>query len=84
MESRHCKRASRYLMSCTGVRGTRWGLQREGLVRTQKESDRVKVTHPLETADGRTCQDTERKPPSKEHGTTGGETGEDTERKKVE
>jgi len=31
----------------------RWGLQREGLVRTQKKSDRVKGTHHLETVEGR-------------------------------
>jgi len=68
MESRHCcKRGSGYSTSCKGVRGMRWGLQMERLVRTQKESDRVKVTHPLEIADGRSCRDTERKPPSEEH-----------------
>ena len=68
MKSRYCcKRVSEYLMSCRGVKGIRWGLQREGLVRTQKESDRVKVTHPLESADGRTCWDTERKLLSKKH-----------------
>jgi len=58
-----CKRVSKYLMSCRGVKGMRWQLQREGLVRTRKESDRVKATHPLE----KTCWDTERKLLRKEH-----------------
>jgi len=40
---------------------TYWRWQREGLVRTRKESDQVRRTHKLETAEGGTCQDTERK-----------------------
>ena len=34
--------------------------QGEGLVRTQKETDRPRRTHFLETAEGGTCQDSER------------------------
>lgn len=37
-----------------------WRLQREGLVRIQKESDETKGTDLAGTAEG-TCQDTERK-----------------------
>ena len=39
---------------------TFWGQQREGLVRTQKETDQAKGTHKLETPEGGACQDTER------------------------
>ena len=39
---------------------TNWRRQREGLVRTRKEANRARRTHQLETADGRTFQDTER------------------------
>ena len=35
---------------------TCWRWQREGHVRTQKESNRVRSTHFLETAEGGTCQ----------------------------
>ena len=38
---------------------TNWRRQREGLVRTLKESDRPRRTHLLETAERGTCQDTE-------------------------
>ena len=38
---------------------TFWKRQREGLVRTQKETDRARHTHVLETAEGGTCQDTQ-------------------------
>ena len=41
---------------------TSWRRQREGLVRTRKETDRPRCTHILETALGGTCQDTEKKP----------------------
>ena len=43
---------------------TSWRRQREALVRTRKETDRLRRTHHLETAEGGTCQDTERKLPS--------------------
>ena len=39
---------------------TPWRRQRWRLVRTRKETDRAKPTHKLETAEGVTCQDTER------------------------
>jgi hypothetical protein len=38
---------------------TCWRAQTEGLVRTQKQSERVRGTHLLESADGGTRQDTE-------------------------
>ena len=47
---------------------TNWRRQREGLVRTRKETDQPRYTHPLETAEGVTCQDTERNRPSDGHG----------------
>ena len=40
---------------------TNWRPQKEGLVRTQKESDQARQTHCLETTEGGTCQNTERK-----------------------
>ena len=46
---------------------TSWRRQRERLVRTRKEIDRGKDTHLLETAEGATCQDTERNHPSDAH-----------------
>ena len=39
----------------------------EGLVITQKESERARETHELKMKDGETCQDTERKRPREEH-----------------
>jgi len=45
---------------------TSWRPQRERVVRIQKEADRERGTHVLETAEGVTCQDTER------HRLTGG------------
>ena len=39
---------------------TNWRQRREGLVRAQKETDGARRTHWLETAEGGTCQDTER------------------------
>ena len=39
---------------------TNWRPQMEGLVRIRKESDRVTGTHELESAEGGTCQDTEK------------------------
>jgi hypothetical protein len=46
---------------------TSWRRPRERLVRTQKETDRVRPTYILETAEGGTCQDTEINRPSKAH-----------------
>ena len=46
---------------------TLWRWQREGLVRTQKETDRARRTNHLETAEGGTSQDTERNRPSEGH-----------------
>ena len=46
---------------------TSWRRQREALVRTRKETDRPRRTHILETVEGGTCQDTERKLPSEGH-----------------
>jgi hypothetical protein len=43
---------------------TSWRQQSEGLVRTWKETDRARGTHCLETAEGGTCQDTERNRPT--------------------
>ena len=50
---------------------TLWRQQRERLVRTRKEIDRARGTHSLETAEGGTCQDTERNRLSKGHSQTG-------------
>ena len=36
---------------------TSWRREKEGLVTTWKESDRIKGTHSLERAEGDTCQD---------------------------
>ena len=43
---------------------TSWRWQRGPLVRTRKESDRATRTHILDTAEGGTCQDTERNRPT--------------------
>ena len=59
-----------------GIR-TLWGWQREGLVRTWKETDRARRTHVLETAERGTCQDTERIRPSKAHSRPGDDSGRD-------
>src|SRR6267142_2391385 len=50
---------------------TNWRAQTDGQVRTQKESDRARGTHFLESADGRTSQDMERIQPSKGHSLPG-------------
>src|SRR6266850_497712 len=50
---------------------TYWRAQTDGQVRTQKESDRARGTHRLESADGRTSQDMERIRPSEGHSQTG-------------
>ena len=39
---------------------TSWRRQRDGFVRTRKETDRERCTHKLETVEGGTCQGTER------------------------
>ena len=54
---------------------TTWRRQREGLVRTRKESDRQGCTHTLETAEGGTCQDTQRNRPTEVHSQTGDSRG---------
>ena len=46
---------------------TTWRRQREGLVRTRKETDRPRRTHILKTAEGGTCQDTERNQSTEAH-----------------
>ena len=53
------------------------GDRREGQVRTQKESDRPRTTHQLETAQGGTSQDTERIRPTEAHSLPGDRTGRD-------
>ena len=63
---------------------TNWRQQREGQVRTWKESNQARGTHSLETAEGGTSQDMERKQPSKGHSlpeTAEGGTSQDMERK---
>jgi len=64
---------------------TFWRWQREGQVRTRKESDRLRHTHFLEMAEGGTSQDTERKRPTEGHSQTGDGRGRDKSghRKKV-
>ena len=56
---------------------TGWRRQREGQVRTQKQSDQARGTHELETAEGGTSQDMERKQLSKGHSQTGDGRGRD-------
>ena len=56
---------------------TYWRWQRERLVRTPKEIDRSSHTHELETAEGATCQDTERNRPTELHSLTGDGRGSD-------
>ena len=51
----------------------RW--QRDGPVRTREEIDRARGTDELETAEGGTCQDIERKRPSEEHSLPGDSRG---------
>ena len=66
---------------------TSWGRQREVLVRTRNEIDRLRCTHQLEIAEGRTCQDTERNQPNEVHTPTGdsreGGTCQDMERNRL-
>ena len=56
---------------------TSWRRQRERLVRTRKQIDRGKDTHKLETAEGATCQDTERNRPREGHSRPGDGRGSD-------
>ena len=56
---------------------TSWRPQREQLVRTQKESNRAKHTHFLETAEGVTHQDMEGKQLSEVHSQSGDRRGRD-------
>ena len=56
---------------------TLWRRRREGLVRTRKETNRPRHTHNLETAEGGTCQDTERNRPTKAHSLPGDGRGRD-------
>ena len=56
---------------------TNWRRQREEPVRTQKESDQSRCTHILETAEGGTCQDTERNGPTEAHSLPGDSRGRD-------
>ena len=46
---------------------TNWRRPGEGLVRIQNENDVAKYTNFLETAEGETCQDSERNRPSDVH-----------------
>jgi len=48
-----------------------WRPQREGLIRAQRESDQVMGTHELETTEGGTCQNMERKQLSNGHSLPG-------------
>ena len=59
---------------------TCWRPHMDGQVRTQKESDRPRPTHKLETPQGGTSQDTERILPTKTHSHTGDRMGRDTSR----
>jgi len=56
---------------------TVWKPHQEGLVRAWKESDQARGTHFRGTELGGTCQNTERKQPSKGHSHTGDRTGRD-------
>ena len=60
---------------------TFWRRQREGLVRTWKETDRPRRTHQLETAEEGICQDTERNRPTESRSLSGDGRGasQDTE-----
>ena len=50
---------------------TSWRWQGEGPVRTWKGTDSARSTHVLETAEGGTCQDTEKGQPSEGHSQPG-------------
>ena len=50
---------------------TSWRRQKEGLVRSREETNRPRPTHKLETAEGGTCQDTERHQQTEAHSLPG-------------
>ena len=56
---------------------TNWRWQREGLVRTCKETDRLRHTHSLETAERGTCQDTQGNRQTEVHSLSGDSRGRD-------
>ena len=56
---------------------TNWRWQKERLVRTRKQTDRLRRTHKLETAVGGTCQDTERNQPTEVDSHSGDGRGSD-------
>ena len=56
---------------------TPWRRQREGIVRSRKETDQARHTHKLKTAEGGTCQDMERNRSSKAHSRSGDSRGRD-------
>ena len=56
---------------------TNWRRRREGLVRKRKETDRLRPTHKLETAEGGTCQDTQGNRPTEAHSRSGDSRGRD-------
>ena len=57
---------------------TPWRRNMEGLVKAWKETEQARRTHNLETADGRTCQNTERNQLSKAHSPTEDSRGRDS------
>ena len=59
---------------------TSWRQQREGLVRTEKETDSARRTHNLETVDEGTCQNTERNRLSKGNSRPGDSRGRNLSR----
>ena len=59
---------------------TSWRQQREGLFRALKEINQARCTHFLKTADGATCQDTERTRPIDGHSLSGDGRGSDLSR----
>jgi hypothetical protein len=56
---------------------TSWRQEREGLVRTRKETDQARPTHQLDTAERGTCQDAERNRPSGAHSLSSDSRGTD-------
>ena len=56
---------------------TSWRRQREGLVKTQKDTDRAMRTHQLEMAEGGTCQDSQKDQSSDAHSLPGDGRGRD-------
>ena len=57
---------------------TSWRRQREGLGQDTEKTSQARCTHQLETAEGETCQDTERNQPSKVHSRPGNSGGRDS------